>query len=245
MKPRYLLLQKRIKEHPYATVTIVSLQVILFFFLAYRLSWDWTGFSGTPKTYKTFYDWLQLLFVPVALAFLGFYLNYREKSKEDQRSDKEQQEEARRLAHEKEAAEKRAKEEQILEQQRTQTRRELAEDNQRESALQTYIKDMSELLLHENLRNSKKGDEVRSIARVLTLTTLRRLDPARKSSVVLFLKESDLIEKDNLIVDLSGADLSGVILNMTNLNNIDLYETDMSGAQLSHSSLEENLTKAN
>jgi energy-coupling factor transporter transmembrane protein EcfT len=53
-------------------------------------------------------------------------------------------------------------------------------DNQRETALQTYLDKMSELLLHENLRTSKRGDDVRNIAHARTLTVLPQLDPNRK-----------------------------------------------------------------
>jgi hypothetical protein len=52
-------------------------------------------------------------------------------------------------------------------------------DNQREAALQAYIDKMSELLLANHLRNSAEDEEVRKIARVRTLTVLRRLDAAR------------------------------------------------------------------
>src|SRR5919199_1816586 len=43
--------------------------------------------------------------------------------------------------------------------------RAIAEDNQRERALQTYLDRMSELLLKENLLQSQPGDEVRAVAR--------------------------------------------------------------------------------
>ena len=49
-------------------------------------------------------------------------------------------------------------------------------DNQRETALQAYIDKMSELLLHEKLRDSAEEDEVGKIARVRTLTILPRLN---------------------------------------------------------------------
>src|SRR6266436_2604800 len=45
----------------------------------------------------------------------------------------------------------------------------IASDNQQEAALQGYIDKMSELLLHENLRETKPEDEVRRIASVRTL----------------------------------------------------------------------------
>src|SRR5260370_19571687 len=69
----------------------------------------------------------------------------------------------------------------------------VASDNQQETSLQEYIKEMSELLLHEKLRESQPGDEVRIIARVRTLTVLLRLDKERKNSILQFLYESGLI----------------------------------------------------
>ena len=63
----------------------------------------------------------------------------------------------------------------------------ITRDNQRETMLQTYLDKMSELLLHENLRTSKRGDDVRNIAHARTLTVLPQLDPNRKRSVILFL----------------------------------------------------------
>ena len=60
-------------------------------------------------------------------------------------------------------------------------------DNQRETALQTYIDKMSELLLEKHLRTSQPEEEVRKIARVRTLTVLRGLDANRKGSVLQFL----------------------------------------------------------
>src|SRR5260370_36550438 len=69
----------------------------------------------------------------------------------------------------------------------------IASDNQQEAALQEYIKEMSELLLHGKLRESQPGDEVRTIARVRTLTILPRLDKGRKNSVLQFLYESERI----------------------------------------------------
>jgi ABC-type multidrug transport system fused ATPase/permease subunit len=48
----------------------------------------------------------------------------------------------------------------------------IASDNQSEAAMKEYFDKMSELLLHEKLRVSGKDDEVRMIARVLTLTVL-------------------------------------------------------------------------
>ena len=141
-------------------------------------------------------------------------------------------------------------------------------DNQRETALQAYIDKMSELLLHENLRDSKPEYEVRKIARVRTLTVLSRLNKVRKWSVLQFLYESDLINKSSLfnksglldedqpIIDLNGADLSGAILSYVsltgvrlsgaNLSHAQLMDADLSGADLSDADLSDtDLRKAN
>jgi uncharacterized protein YjbI with pentapeptide repeats len=227
-------MRKKIKTQPRTIIPILFLTALAVTILigGYRDQWVWTGFSSTPESYKTLYDWLQLLFVPIALAGFGFFLNYRERKAVERHADKERQEEERRVANEQKAADRCAEEELKLEHQRAQTEREIAVDNQCEAALQAYIKEMSELLLHENLRDSNKGDEVRSIARVRTLTALRRLDPDRKANVLLFLHESGLIDNDKNIIDLSGANLVGATLAFADLRNSDLSEANMHGADL-------------
>ena len=91
---------------------------------------------------------------------------------------------------------------------------------------------MSELLLEKKLRESQQDDEVRKIARVRTLTTLLVLNASRKGNVLQFLYESELIDKDNYIVDLYRADLKEAFLPMANLSGILL-----SGAQLGKANL--------
>ena len=93
-------------------------------------------------------------------------------------------------------------------------------DNQREAALQAYIDKMSELLLHENLRNSSQDGEVRRIATLQTLTTLPRLDGKRKGSVLLFLYEAGLIENPNPIIMFGAAGLHSADLQRCDLSNI-------------------------
>src|SRR5947209_4528811 len=105
-------------------------------------------------------------------------------------------------------------------------------DNQREDALQTYIDKISELLLHEKLRGSAEDDEVRNIARVRTLTVLRGLDAQRKASLLQFLHESGLIDKNKRIIDLSEAQLSEANLCSANLRDADLREANLRGANL-------------
>src|SRR5260221_8071230 len=105
-------------------------------------------------------------------------------------------------------------------------------DNQHEAALQAYIDKMSELLLANHLRGSTEDEEARKIARVRTLTVLRRLDAERKGSVLLFLQESGLIGKDKRIIHLTGADLNGAHLWSADLSGADLSDARLSDAIL-------------
>lgn len=61
-------------------------------------------------------------------------------------------------------------------QRRARTELDVVADNQREAALETYIDNMSELLLDQDLRASGVDDARRHVARVRTLLALRRLD---------------------------------------------------------------------
>ncbi len=110
--------------------------------------------------------------------------------------------------------------------------RDIALDNQQEAELQQYLDKMSELLLVNDLRNSSEYAEVGKIARVRTLTILRRLDAERKGSVLRFLHESELIDKDKLIIDLREANLSEALLIDDNLSEAHLREANLRGADL-------------
>src|SRR5213078_619931 len=135
---------------------------------------------------RTLWDWLQLLIIPLVLAIGGFWLNQLQK-------DRELKESERRTKLEQDTAEKRAQTEREAAEKHVQAEREVALDNQREAALQDYIDKMSELLIHEKLRESAKLDEIVTIARVRTLTVLPRLDARRKKSLLEFLYAARLI----------------------------------------------------
>ena len=174
-----------------------------------------TSYTTISEQSRTLWDWLQLLIVPFMLAIGAFWLNQMQKNGE-----------------------------QRITEQHDRTEREIALDNQHEVALQAYIDRMSELLLEKKLRNSAREDEVRVIAWVLTMTTLPRLDATRKSSVLLFLHQSGLIEKGKYFIDLSGANLGGANLRRDNLSGANLRKTylgeaNLSGADLSGANLDE------
>jgi uncharacterized protein YjbI with pentapeptide repeats len=211
------------------TLPVIVVALFVLIILGYIFHWDWTGLNGynnvltatditaspqkITKTVayqpgKTLWDWLQLLIIPAVLAVGGYLFNYTA-SRNEQNSI--------RL--------------------RDQNERDIAVDNQREAALQAYLDKMSELLLINNLRESKEDEEVRKIARVRTLTVLQRLNPERKGSVLKFLQEAILIDKDKRIVDLSGANLSFANLGEANLSGANLSEAGLSSAYLSGANL--------
>jgi hypothetical protein len=152
---------------------------------------------------KTLWDWFQLLIILAVLALGGSLFTFT----------------TTRIGQE-------------ATRQRDQTERELTGDNQREAALQSYMDNIAELLLEKHLRESHPADEVRTIARVRTLTTLPRLDKARKGSVLHFLHEAQLIEQGQSLIALSDADLSDANLSGANLSDADLSGADITQPQL-------------
>jgi hypothetical protein len=118
-------------------------------------------------------------------------------------------------------------------------------------ALQAYLDHISQLLTDKepSLRDAQPDDEVRTLARARTLTVLPRLDGRRKGTVVQFLYEANLINRERVILDLweadlSGADLTGADLKDaelagTNLHRADLYYANVMGADLREAYLNE------
>jgi hypothetical protein len=180
----------------------------------------WTGFGEywitkvDPVTdttteieihYRTLWDLVQLLSIPVVLALAAAWFNRAENDRN------------REIAAE-----------------RSKTERRIVLDSQLEVALQTYVDRMTDLLLREDggLRDSAPDDEIRTVARTRTLMTLRNLDGWRKGLLVRFLHEGRLIDKGNSIVRLWDADLGGAGLFLANLSAADLSGSDLSKADL-------------
>ena len=128
------------------------------------------------------------------------------------------------------------------------------EDNQRETALQSFIDKIPDL------KPVRRGSKELIILKARTLTLLPILDANRKGIVLKFLYELGFVCIDNEqhkkpvlqldLADLSGANLIGFTLSMadlsnTNLSNADLVGTDLSGANLSGANVtDEQLSKA-
>ncbi len=117
-------------------------------------------------------------------------------------------------------------------------------DQQQAAILQTYIDNIQDLLLHDNLRGSKPSDEVAILARARTLTALQGLDTERKGRLLIFLHEAELIGFDDKygkthdpIINLSGANLNSASLSFADLSNANLSDAGLNGADLSNANL--------
>lgn len=198
-----------------------------------RFGWGWTGFAGgasqvtvkgaTEDTVyvvsKTLWDWMQLLLVPVMLAIGGFWLNQLQKGREERATE-----------------------------QRDKVEREIAEDNQQEAALQSYLDKIGELLLREqeHLGSSPGNPQVENIARARTVTALPILNPARRVSLLRFLGQAGVlqtcVEGKLPNIDLHGTDLAQFNLSKfdlvgANLSGVNLFGADLSEADLSFATL--------
>jgi uncharacterized protein YjbI with pentapeptide repeats len=199
-------------------VLVAVIGLIVLFILGYIFNWTWTGVGpyvspthpqGSDfQREKTLFDWFQLAIIPVALAVGVWWLNRLQQQRDQKLADKRAQDEQK-----------------------------IATDNQYDTALQTYLDRMSELLLKESLRKSQPDDEVRKLGRTWTKVVLTRLDPKRKGSVLKFLFESYLIEKGKSIIDISRAELNGAYLREFNLSRADLSDVDLRKAELSSAGL--------
>ena len=123
----------------------------------------------------------------------------------------------------------------------------IAQDQQRETALKTCMDDIKDLLLNKGLIASHPRDEVRVVARAEVLSALRQLDGKRKGILIQFLYEAMLISVPNnhivissgndVIIDLSGANLSGANLGAAHLRGVNLFYAHLRGADLSGADL--------
>jgi uncharacterized protein YjbI with pentapeptide repeats len=185
----------------------------------------WTGFRG-----KTAWDWMQLFIVPLVLTVLGLSFAIAQQVVANLQQDLQQQR----------AETRSAQQAQKIENQRAQAERELAAQRAQDERLQAYLDQMSNLLLEKDLRASKEDSEVRTLARVRTLTALESLDPSRKTAVVQFLAEAGLVQSvdgRDPIIGLSGAELSGANLSRANLSGADLRSADLRSANLRSANL--------
>lgn len=195
---------------------LITLVVVVIIVLIQPIVWP----GGFGFSQKTLWNWLEIIGIPISLAFLGAWL---------------QQLQQQRITEEAKAEKDRAH---LLEKQRDK----LANEELKEAALQVYFDRLSTLLIDQELLavtiksdpleekaiNHLKIDfttekeriltSARDIIRARTLATLRRFhkDKTRKTSVIQFLIETDILKK--LKINLDGADLSETRISKSKAN---------------------------
>ena len=205
-----LLSRERIEQGALFIGIAVALTTLFVLLAIGGASLGWTGFGD-----KTFWDWLQLLSalaIPVVLATAGLWFTAQQDARQQKIEDR------------------RADQAQRIENQRAESEQEIEEQRTQDAALQAYLDEMSSLMIGKNsLRDSEEDSEVRTLARARTLTALGRLDPSRKTAVMEFLVEAELVQKiegREPIISLNGAALSGVNLDNADLSGAALFEAE-------------------
>ncbi|MDP6421487.1 MAG: hypothetical protein QF672_09190 [SAR202 cluster bacterium] len=86
--------------------------------------------------------------------------------------------------------------------------RDMANERERQDVLQSYLQQMKQLVLGDQLLVASDNAAAKAVASALTFAALRRLDGTRKGVVIRFLHESELIRKENPVISLNLADLA-------------------------------------
>ena len=193
----------------YVAVAITIVLILAGYF------YKWTGFGdyiytspeGGGVRGKTLWDWLQLIIIPITLLLGGYLINSYQQEREIS-----------------------------LNQKRNEEDRKIAEDLTQETLLQTYLDRMGNLLIGNELSPEPKP-ETKQVARVWTITVMRRVNGERKGIALQFLRESSLIRSNDPVVvlldaDLSGANLRGADLRVANLRRTRLIKANLSWALL-------------
>ena len=105
------------------------------------------------------------------------------------------------------------------------------DERSRNEALESFINVMTELIIDYNL-TSPSNHKAKAIAKTRINMTLSMIDGSRKSQVLQFLYQSDLIDK-NPILPLIGADFNNSIL-----DNIVLLNAEIKGAYFENASIQ-------
>jgi Pentapeptide repeats (8 copies) len=188
---------------------------------------DWTGFGTRTyeqadgevvQPFKTAWDWLQLLIVPAVLALAVGIYNQMQTSQANSREDKQ-------------AAE---------------NRRQAAVANQ-DTIFQSYLGQMSTLMVAKKLLTSKPNSSVSEVGRILTSGFMSAMDGTRKAEVVRFLFRAHLLGNPRVytgqppgvpLIDLASADLQGAKLSGADIEDANLARADLTGADLTRANLQ-------
>ncbi len=181
--------QQQEKQKRWRVLWIAFLVVVLVGFMIIIIGGYTFSWAWTGFGDNKLWEWLNLLILPVTLALGANLVSMQQNRRGLQESEVQHQIDLQ-----------------------------IAEDTRQEETLDAYIDQVMQLLLEKNLRASGPGSDIREVARIHTLTALRRLNTTRQRILLQFLDEAGLINQDNPIINLSGIDLSGIQLSRTRAN---------------------------
>src|SRR6266702_1693253 len=190
----------QIKTHLVSTILIALLAVVLLLVIFGGYKYNW-DWTGFNRPSKTLWDWLQLLGVLAVPVVVGFGAVWFT-TRQTRIS-----EENRKQQHD--------------------TELQIAEIQQQEELLRTYFDKISDLLLDKELSTNPN---IQSIVRARTLAVLYMLNAERKTIVLLFLHDANLLQyvKSFLYsLNLSHTDLNRIDLRGANLSDADLRGADL------------------
>ncbi|WP_281557763.1 pentapeptide repeat-containing protein [Thalassomonas sp. RHCl1] len=172
---------------------------------------------------KTLWDWMGLLFIPMALLIGGYLLNQsqikQQNNIEEERIKRQNQLESRRIS-----------EQRFIEDERNYI-----------NILNNFRRSITDLMINGSLNDSGYHPVSVQAATALTASTAPQLDGERKGQMIIFLYNARLIMKDNPRIYLADIDLSGANLANTRLVGINLRKSNLAQAKFTNA----DLTQAN
>ena len=210
-----------VKQHRWQTGVAGLLGLVILLILFYALfpgfAPAWTGFGYQPHPngwimipYKTLWDWMELLLVPLFIALGAALLGWRQQHRALLQQEKDR-----------EIAEQGRENEQAI-----------AREQGQQLELEAYYQSMGKLILDYGLGSGEEAPGVRTLARARTLIALDGLDGRRKGLLLRFLYEASLINSPDPVIDLFGADLDDILLRFGDLRGASLVGASLRDASL-------------
>lgn len=159
--------------------------------------------NGIGVADKMVWDWLDVLIFPVVLAVGAIGYDRIERQRDERREEDQRN---RGL--------------------------EIEDQHAQGVALQTYLDQISALMIDKKLRETSSDSDERVLAQARTLTILLALGPDRKRHPLKLVAQMHLIDKESPVINLPHADLNDANLAEVTLVNVDLTDVDLRGANL-------------
>ncbi len=192
------------------------------------------------QTRRTYWDLLALLVLPLTLAVGGVLgTDWLNKQQQDRQADYDTRRNRQQRRYDK------VRDARMEKVERERKDRELVETTRREqdAVLQTYLANMTELLVSKGLATAELDAPVRRAANAYNLYAFNFLDTSHKMQIVRYLESAGLAFGENTILSLVGLDLrdlplSGIKFSGANLEKVNWANANLRGVDLSETKLD-------